>query len=84
MLILVSGLVQCWFQVYALFLLFCMFPPSVLLLRPHHLTLKPLALYTTSSVLLQMKNLPEMQINPLKSHLIVIPFYKSKGQNVLC
>ena len=30
------------------------------------------------------KNLPEMQINPLKSLLIVIPFCKSKGQNILC
>ena len=37
-----------------------------------------------AAVLLQMKNLPEMQINPLKSLLIVIPFCKSKGQNILC
>ena len=37
-----------------------------------------------AAVLLQTKNLPEMQINPLKSLLIVIPFCKSKGQNILC
>lgn len=34
------------------------------------------------SVMLKRKNLPEIQINPLRSHLVAIPFHKSKGRNV--